>query len=195
MIIIGEDDAPLDENGNPTGDIIALLYPDGNFVISGTGPIPTTCSYENWNYVARGAWGLDNSAQTDKFDLANRISKVTINEGITSIPDYCFVNLISLQEMTIPSTVTNIGKDIVNCPNGGYSNLTNVNFASGFAGSFHKEFESDGIQYSDSFRWCPWLTPYTSYVHRWMRYPQNYKWYGIRFCIRVWLKKCLKHRL
>lgn len=161
MKIIGEDDAPLDENENPTGDVIALLYPDGNLVISGTRSIPATCTFENGSCVGVGGWVLNRNDQNDRFDLKNRISKITINEGLTTIPDNCFANLDFIEEINIPSTVTYIGAKIFVL---GSESLANVIFSPSFAGTFHIECENNGVQYSDSFYECTWLTPYDSYV-------------------------------
>ena len=42
-------------------------------------------------------------------DPAYKFSQVVIEEGVTSVGSKCFYQMQNIQELTLPSTVTNIG--------------------------------------------------------------------------------------
>ena len=76
------------------------LYTDGTFVISGTGAM-YSYSYDWKEYKNTSGWA----------DYINRISKVVIEDGITTISPYSFYECENLTEVSIPDSVNSIGKD------------------------------------------------------------------------------------
>ncbi len=72
-------------------DLTYTLYEDGDFVVSGTGDM--------YDYEYSGPW----------YRYRNRISKVIIEDGVTSIGRYAFYEFKKLKSVTIGKDVTNIG--------------------------------------------------------------------------------------
>ena len=83
------------------GDSMSWNLDDsGTLTISGTGPMP------DYSYLDPAPWK----------SLSSQITKVVIEEGVTSIGVYAFNECRSILEVAIPSTVTTIGKNaFYNC--------------------------------------------------------------------------------
>ena len=110
-----------DVSANGDGSVTATIYSDGTFRISGTGD---TKDYGVDGNKALGPWYLDGSSSS--------VTKVVVDEGVTSIGSYLLSSLKNATTATIPSTVTRIGngafsqsgyKDI---KISGTSNITNL---------------------------------------------------------------------
>lgn len=56
------------------------------------------------------------------FQSCKKLKQITLNEGITSIPNYCFYGCEALTNIKIPSTVTSIGNNAFN----GCASLTSI---------------------------------------------------------------------
>lgn len=92
---------PTSDPGNKWGDLTWSLDDDGTLTISGTGPMKTGESDDDFYYYP---WnGLPGSE-----DMT--ITKVVIGEGVTSIAEEAFSKLSSLETAVLPSTLTLIDK-------------------------------------------------------------------------------------
>lgn len=78
------------ENDN----VLATLKSDGSLIISGTG------NMKNWRY--------NNEDVAEWHEKINNISKLTIEEGITSIGERTFMRCIRLKNIKLPSTIAKI---------------------------------------------------------------------------------------
>ena len=87
-----------DVSANGDGSVTATIYSDGTFRISGTGD---TKNYGVGNPNGLGPWYSDKSY--------SQVTKVIVDEGITSIGSYLLASLKNATTATIPSTVTSIG--------------------------------------------------------------------------------------
>jgi len=76
-------------------DLVWSLDCDGTLTISGEGPM--------------NSWGSYSS--TPWYKLGAVVEHVVIEEGVTSISDYTFKNCSTLVSVSLPSTLTSIGKD------------------------------------------------------------------------------------
>lgn len=81
------------------------LYDDGLLEILGTGAM-TDYQYSTSTYTTTAPWA--------EYRYSNPIKTITIAEGITTIGDYAFCNCAtSLTSITIPNTVTSIGRQML----------------------------------------------------------------------------------
>ena len=74
-------------------EITSTLSDDGTLTISGTGDMP---DYKQYN--------------TPWFDDREKIKKVVIEDGVTSIGENAFFYCPALTSITIPNSVTSIGE-------------------------------------------------------------------------------------
>lgn len=77
-------------------------------------------------------------------EYASSITKVAINEGITSIGDNAFRNLTVLTETNIPASITDLGDHLYR----GDSSLTTVNWAAGFSAPTITDTDSNAATYT-----------------------------------------------
>lgn len=78
------------------------LTADGKLTITGYGDM--------WDASAPGVWWLSNSGLTEKWDgLNGYIQSVEVQQGITSIGDYAFMNCPLLSDISLPASVSSIG--------------------------------------------------------------------------------------
>ena len=95
-------DANVKVNGTWHDNITWELYDNGALVISGTGEI------------ALFKMELDETYPWTK--CKSEITSVTISDGVTNIPDFCFYNFPALKEVYVGNTVAKIGHDsFYNC--------------------------------------------------------------------------------
>lgn len=90
------EDKPIIDSGTCGENLTWVLYEDGELVISGTGEM------EGYN--------LDEGLikYTPWYDLSDKINKVTIKDGITTIGEDAFMYCENLTNVIIPNTVTTI---------------------------------------------------------------------------------------
>ncbi len=103
------------------GGITWRINFDGNLTVGGTGEMPDFYPTEVDNdstgngTAAGGSTDKDNSAWSETlapwFDYSEKIKTVTVEDGITSVGDYAFAYLYSLENAYIAFTVTDIGKN------------------------------------------------------------------------------------
>ena len=87
-------------------------------IINGNGKMPDQVSAQNveWLTTVRTVQFYLNNEIHYTFEerLADKITKITINEGIEQIGAYCFFSMPNLKEISLPSTLTSIGKNAFN---------------------------------------------------------------------------------
>ncbi len=93
VIICGGTDRPYYIPGTCGTNLNWILYADGELVISGTGAMT------DWSSESKVPW----------YGLQDEIRNVVINEGITNIGKYAFINCEEITKVTIPESVTSIG--------------------------------------------------------------------------------------
>ena len=76
------------------GDNLTWTLDAGTLTISGTGDM----------------WDDASANQSFMYNYRRVVSSIVIEEGVTSIGDYAFYDCIYVSEVTIPDTVTRIGK-------------------------------------------------------------------------------------
>ena len=102
-----------DVSANGDGSVTATLLDDGTLTISGTGKM------KDWVYTDTTDW--HNS------EIKEKVKKVIISNGVTSIGKYGFYECNSLISIKIPSSVTSIGYfAFYKC-----SSVTSINIPSG----------------------------------------------------------------
>lgn len=82
------------QQGSCGNYVTFVLNDDGTLVISGA------ASMQNYAFGNPAPWYNNNS----------KIKHVTINNGVTSIGDFAFLNCSSLTSINIPNSVTSIGE-------------------------------------------------------------------------------------
>ena len=108
-IQVQSDDRILKSSGKCGENAKWALYSDGTFEVSGSGDM-YTYQYVSKDDEVNCGWGSWNDRQ--------KIKKVVIGEGITSIGACSFYECEQLTEVTIPSTVKAIGNEAFRwCPN------------------------------------------------------------------------------
>lgn len=98
--ICGEDAREVLNSGSCGSNIDWFLYDDGELEIVGTGGLPS------YNYTSN-IFSFSYSHPWSSY--SSQIKSIVISEGITSIGDYCFGKITSLENVLIPDTVTSIG--------------------------------------------------------------------------------------
>ncbi|MCM1508862.1 MAG: leucine-rich repeat protein [Ruminococcus flavefaciens] len=88
----GKDTRPVTDSGTCGENVNWTLYDDGELVISGEGEM------EDYKYHS-APW----------YYKYKKITKITINNGVTNIGSYAFYDCDSLTSITIPNSVTSIG--------------------------------------------------------------------------------------
>ena len=82
--------------GGTTGELTWTLTEDGVLTITGEGPMP---DYRDGGTSETPPW----------YPHVNRISSLTIGEGVTRIGDYAFMLCSFVTEVVIPESVTSMG--------------------------------------------------------------------------------------
>ena len=82
--------------GGTTGKLTWTLTEDGVLTITGEGPMP---DYRDGGTSETPPW----------YPHVNRISSLTIGEGVTRIGDYAFMLCSFVTEVVIPESVTSMG--------------------------------------------------------------------------------------
>ena len=91
---------PIQENyaseikSGTCGDNLTWVLEKGTLTISGTGPM------SDWSSKYK---------KVSPFASSSRIKKVIIQDGVTSIGDYCFYSCTSLKSISMPESMTRIG--------------------------------------------------------------------------------------
>ena len=98
--VCGEDAREILNSGSCNDNINWVLYDDGELEITGTGSMP--------NYEYRNQW-FSFSYSHPWSSNSSQIKSIVISEGITSIGDYCFGKITSLENVVIPDSVISIG--------------------------------------------------------------------------------------
>ena len=98
------------QSGSCGDNVTFVLNDDGTLVISGSGEME---NYYSWDFFYRAPWYYDNR---------EKIIKVQIEDGVTSIGEAAFFDCSDLTSITIPNSVTSIGDDAFD----GCSSLTSV---------------------------------------------------------------------
>ena len=93
-------------------DVTWNLSDDGTLTISGTG------NMENYHYYSSSSTTINSPWYSER----NKIKKVVIKKGVTSIGDYAFANCTNLSSVTIVNSVSSIGNNAFAC----CSSLTSV---------------------------------------------------------------------
>ena len=107
------------------GENVTWNYADGVLTVSGTGDMGTVASNSGWYFsdiwpadlqdkvkkivVKRGVTSISENA----FAYFNALNEVVIEDGVKSIGNQAFYSCDELDEVTIPASVTDIGEDIV----------------------------------------------------------------------------------
>jgi len=90
------------EIGSPNpADVIAKLDDNGTLTISGTGTM------QDWQ-----PWWVINPPDIPWWNVMNEITRVVINNGVTTIGNSAFFHCNSLTSITIPNSVTKIGENV-----------------------------------------------------------------------------------
>ena len=79
-------------------NVIATLYEDGKLIISGSGNIKE--------------WDINDTSEWHEQEVAEKVKKVIIEDGIKEIGKYAFANCTNLINVEIPSSITKIGSQI-----------------------------------------------------------------------------------
>ena len=127
--------------GNLTWKLIILQDTDPNIpdwseyayelAISGTGAMQDFTDHID-------VWTGNNYVRSEYSD---QIHKLTISPGITHIGDYAFDSFWSLKEVTIPSTVTSIGRGAFGC-----TAITTINLPSSLTSLGYNSLSSDNLE-------------------------------------------------
>lgn len=123
--------------GGTTGKLTWTLTEDGVLTITGEGPMP---DYRDGGTSETPPW----------YPHVNRISSLTIGEGVTRIGDYAFMLCSFVTKVVIPESVTSMGDwAFFNC-----SSLTTVTFEKGS----QLKTIGGGSSYYGAFSYCTALT-------------------------------------
>ncbi len=105
------EDCKNDVNGSPCGENVVWNVKDGTLTISGTGPMEDYAEYnaekDSWWLYSPPWWEWNRSQSED--ENREQITRLVIEEGVTTVGAGAFRDLTCLETVELPSTLTKLG--------------------------------------------------------------------------------------